>query len=340
MSVVYHNLHWSGATGSISNAGKQYEAVYIIKTDDALDTAQTIIEYFLNTSSLPYLNAYYEYGNDVDKTAYCTSIEPQRDNNVATQWTVTVRFETPTTEKKNEQTKDGDTSDNPIDWRDRIRSGFTQIMIPVEQATYRSGFVGTAAALRAANTFGAVYNSAFIPFIPGLEREVHIRVIRREWYSDWFDATTANDFQGKVNSNEYNIVRHDARYNDIWGIYSALVKTYEASLEIVNGFVVWKFAIEFWVNPLGWRRKIVDRGLSARCMAGDPDGKGGTVSAGDIKDGMPLHRLLLDVNGNPIAEPVLFNGDGQPLSPDDEPVVLTYSVESEVNFPNWLMGME
>jgi len=66
-----------------------------------------------------------------------------------------------------------------------------------------------------------------------------------------------------------------------------------------------------------------------RRAAGDPDGKGSTISPGDlVAAGLPTNAIMQDTNGIPLSEPVLFDGNGQPLKtgPQARPVVLVYNV--------------
>jgi hypothetical protein len=73
---------------------------------------------------------------------------------------------------------------------------------------------------------------------------------------------------------------------------------YEVTLEFVED--------EFFIYEL-------DRGVSARAKAGDPDGKGGTYSEGDFPEGSIGQRSILDGQGQPVGEPVLLDGQGKPL---------------------------
>jgi hypothetical protein len=66
-----------------------------------------------------------------------------------------------------------------------------------------------------------------------------------------------------------------------------------------------------------WDLVLLDRGYSARALAGDADGKGGTISwSGQFShlSSRAPQRRLADADGMPISEPVLLNGQGQPLN--------------------------
>ena len=48
--------------------------------------------------------------------------------------------------------------------------------------------------------------------------------------------------------------------------------------------------------------------------------------------GTPAQRRIMDPNGMPITEPILLNGNGQPLKLGDPPVYVTWSIYPEVDF--------
>ena len=88
-----------------------------------------------------------------------------------------------------------------------------------------------------------------------------------------------------------------------------------------NGLTVWKLSTEMLVDyEFGFRVDVLDQGLAAKGGDGDPDGRGGTWAEADIP------------NGVPITDPVLFNGQGQPLTLGADPVHITWSIYPEHDF--------
>jgi hypothetical protein len=92
-----------------------------------------------------------------------------------------------------------------------------------------------------------------------------------------------------------------------------------------------------------WEFKILDRGFCARAMLGDPDGHGGAIyedSRAFVEEMAPQRRLM-DSDGLPLSEPVLLNGDGQPLDqykdPANvkEPVYATWYYYRSQAWSNW-----
>lgn len=344
MAVNNVALHWSGTTGGRDHLGKrQYSSVYLVDVDSVNDQTQVIIEHFQNAGNLPRLGqGPYTFRNDYDNTVICTSISPKRIDKSHTKWEVTVTHETPTADKDDKEQnkdKDGNLTDDPAQWLPRIDVRFLTIQVPVEKAIYRSGFKGGAAALCPVGKETMVMNSAFIPYVPPPEHDVHISTVRRSWYDLTYSQDEANALIGRVNQDF--ILINVLGYSAGWLPFTAKIVDLGGSLEFINGGIFWHKQLEIHINPLTWRRQFADRGLHARAMAGDPDGRGGTISASDIPVGVPPARRLIGVDDLPITEPVLFDGDGKPLITDalfPSVVYTTWSFDPEILFPVGIMG--
>ncbi len=344
MAVNSVSLHWNGTTGSRDNLGKrQYSAVYLVDVDSVDDQTQVIVQHFQDTTGLPHLGSGpYSFRNDYDNTVICTLISPRRLDKSATSWEVTCTFETPTGDKDDkEQNKDpnGNLTDDPTLWLPRMDVGFRIEHVPVEKAIYRSGFVGSAALLCPAGKEGPVINSAFVPYVPPPETDLHISVVRRSWYDFDFSQDEANELIGRVNQDF--ILINVLGYSAGWLPYTAKIINLGGSLELINNGLYWRKDLEIHINPKTWRRQFADRGLHARAMAGDPDGRGGTISASDIIEGVPPVRRLTTVDDMPLTEPVLLDGDGAPLITDSafpSPVYTVWSFDTEIIFPAGIMG--
>lgn len=345
MSVTSVTPAWSGTTGGRKKNGAEYTAAYLVDTDTVLDQTSTICDHFKNAGNLPYIDSPYSYANDSDPSAVCVGIDPRRDSKSSTRWIVTLKYETPTSEDKkndeNRQNRDsnGNLTDDPLRWADQIDVGFTQITVPVEGATYWGGYKGSTATVMKPGMFGPVINSAFIPFVPPPETSLHIAVVRRSFYHPNFDQDLASTILGKVNSNTLTFNR--LGYTGTWRATTAKCIEYGGSLEFINGLFVWRNRVEIHIHPNGWRRFILDRGLHARAMPGDPDGHGGFISSSDMFSDAPAVRRLMDVSGVPISEPVLFDGDGGPLIESGvvpSAVYGLWAVDPEIAFPHSIMG--
>lgn len=337
MSVISCELSWSGSTGSISGEQKQrrlqreYDAIYRVITNDALDQAQQILAYF--AANGPWIGFPYVYGNDFDGGALLHSIQPVRDSKSAYVWQVTCHYKTLHDDDDKKQDENGDLTDDPLKWRDEIDISHTALMVPVEKAVYLNGFVGQAAQLRRVGSEGPEVNSAFVPFDPPREKEIHIRVVRIVKRKKHWDSGATDAWIGRINERDYTLSK--PKYNlrqEVWSKHHAKLVNYGGSFQIENDVKHWRIEIEIHVNPLGWNPEILDRGVCARATFGDPDGRGDTISSGDLIPGRPEVRRLVDADEVPIDEPVLLDGDGQPLELGKPPVYLTYRELEELDF--------
>jgi len=356
MAVTFPQLHWNGSTGeAVSEGGgvrTMYQAIYKLKTTDPLDNAQLILEFFVTDPNLPGLGAPYEYGNDSDHSALCYSIKPRRRRKNSQMWDVIVSYKTPDPDDEDyKPDENGDLTDNPLEWRPEFSVSHRAETRPVYSARYMGGFTGTAAERYPTpedNTYRFVpMNSAFIPFDPPLEEVVTVRMVNITAYIEEFNGEAAATWHRALNE---RIVTIDLPwYYDWWGKYEARLEQVDASLERrfreqPNGqqepIDFFQLNIMVAVDPDNHLKKVVDRGVAARAIVGDPDGRGSTISSQDLVEGMPRARHLVDADDNPITEPVLFDGDGAPLdvSDDDaEPVILSFATSDIRDFSEFYL---
>jgi hypothetical protein len=336
----------AGASGTITGKSplstrRSYTANYLFEVDNPLQGPAAIIAYFASNGALPWIGSPFAYGTEADAASLCKSIAPDRI--AKSNWfTVRVNFE-PSEEQSDEKPdEDGNLTDDPLEWREDIDVSFTQISIPVELATFRGhnagGVNGQAMRVRALGSDGPIVNSAGVPFDPTYEKELDIKVVRFTRNVEEYDGAFANEWISAVNSDQVTIDKPKYKCKDTWGPLTARIKQISASFQMANGVRFWKQTTEVHVSPLGWRKLIVDRGLDRRQMAGDPgtellaDGTPVAISASDIKPGTPNHARIKGPDGYPIAEPVLLDGEGQPLQPDARPVYLEYQDYEEKAF--------
>ena len=190
-------------------------------------------------------------------------------------------------------------------------------------------------------TVGPVTNSALVPYNPPLERNATRIQLRYSKNVAEYPQQAAAQFHRAVND---EAVTFDFKYQKLkFAIepYTAQCVSINGAFSEANGTKFWRVTWELLIDDeFGFREKVVDRGLHARAMYGDPDGRGGFITS---TEGDQLRwRRITDKAGNPVAEPVLLNGNGQPLPiPADgspiEPVFLTYSIYRELPF--WMIGI-
>ena len=349
MSVTNVALAWAGSTGSSTKQGREYTATYRVETDTHLDQTKTIVDFFrdnarFNDLALPYLDSSYSFANDVDPVALCDSIAPKRAENSQQHWTVEFHYKTPDEEEEETgETESGDASNNPLDWRPTVDISFVEYTRPVTKAIYRGGM--TNGLLQEGQEYPVV-NSAMTVLDPPLERAALQQLFRIGKY--WFEYPWVAKFAFRaVNKRAFsllvrdpNMIGKDGKPTEDEGALSVSFSPFQCQIASLNGalvkkngLTVWKLSTEMLVDrEFGFRVDVLDRGLSAKAGDGDPDGMGGYYSASDDVDGRPQERRLLDANGVPLTEPVLFDGNGQPLELGADPVHITWSIYPEHDF--------
>lgn len=338
MSVTLVKLHSAGASGSASGSADvgadklSYRSQYRVYVDDPLDSPITIFKHFQKTASLPWPGRPFRFGNGFDAQTFCKSIDPQYVEGSGGQYTVSCSFES-SAKKDDEQGQnpEGQPASDPTSWHDDIEVSFTQISIPVEQAYFR-GFVPNNIQNNdmKPGKFGPVTNSANVPFDPPLEEVLDIKVIRISKYFRNYDGAAASRYQGAVNNDNVTIVKSRYKFRESFRRYQGRINSLSASFQILNRFPVYRQTIEVHIHPSGWRRFVVDRGIARRACPGDPDGNGGTISLGEV--GKPSNAAITDEEGYPMTEPVLLNGNGQPLRCGSNAVYLEYQTRNELPF--------
>jgi hypothetical protein len=330
MSITNPEIFWKGENTRLEwQSGlsvKTTRDVVWVCTSDADDSVDLVTQ-FEADSRTPSLG---------DALAGTDAILKSMDGSLADGatdiWYVRLSYAPRDEEKEEKPDENGNMTAVPVDWRDEINISSMQIGVPVERAIYRGGFVGVAGALKANGDMFTPCNSAFVPFDPGLEKEMAIRVVRITKFRSEYNGNVIASRVNKVNSDNVNINKPAYNYVDNWGPLTARIVSAGGQFQSANGAKYWRIDYEIHIHPDGWREDVVDRGLHARGMAGDPDGEGGTISMTGIAPGAPFVRHLMDINFVPITEPVLLNGDGQPLAPGLPPVFITYQKYDEVPF--------
>lgn len=187
-----------------------------------------------------------------------------------------------------------------------------------------------------------VTNSAEVPLLPPRERLVY------DWALIVTDYTTkiwedVPDLLGRVNSKKVQLRTvvdtqgggTRKQFESIFAARTLLLYDEQWDPHVVGG-VPWNVVTrEVLWREAGWYVDELDRGLCARAQRGDPDGSGGTYSQSDVTgpNGVNVRRLL-DHHGNPISEPILLDGKGQPLDIEDpeRAVFLRWLDQAEADF--------
>lgn len=249
-------------------------------------------------------------------------------------------------ETDNPQSQDYPTPNNgstdPEDWTPTWSSRTQVVFEPASDAYYLGGYTEGEFAHFHLNSFNGdpdadpptprrrapLVNSAIQPFARLPE---HRRLIRI-WTIRWLTLLPNNEVllaENRVNRNRIRLVL-DGFEMPVWEPGTALIDTVDLQRRRWGLLGLVEVTIQITVDPEGHTWSLLDQGTAARANVGDPDGDGGTVSG--VLKGKANHRQLLDVNGTPIQDPVLLNGDGQPLDPGDDPVFGHWSDFDAVNF--------
>lgn len=324
-----------------------YSATYFVKCSDPLDGAKVIINYFRLTSGVPFIGDSYNFGNDRDASSVCRKITPSRIDKSGGMWNVRVEFEPLEGEDQEDNTDaEGNQQSDPLLWHDEINISYTQLSIPVELATFRgsnrNGVNGAAVRFIDIGKTTIPMNSALVPFEPGIEMEIDIKVVRITKNVAEYDGNQANEFIGCVNSDQVVINKQAYGYKDSWGPLTAKIKNIDGTFQIANKIPYWKQTVEVHITPIGWRRLLVDRGLERRLAEGDiieydANGTAIQVSPSDQVASFPHRIAIKGPDGYPITSPCLLDGDGQPLDLRKPPVYLEYQTYFERAFAgfNW-----
>lgn len=344
MAVTSVSLYRNGTSGGRTNDGKvKYSAEYLVATDTVQDQTAKICDYFRDSGNLPYLNKPYSYGNDSDPSAVCTSISPKRQPNSQTSWIVTFEYATPEGSSNNNEPPDrkepdnnGNLTNDPTRWREQWNMGFTQISVPVESAIHISGIEGMPE-----GKFTAPCNSAGEPFLPPIETDQDIAVMRRSYYVDQWIGSFVDFYQGAINQNAIAAIGNGFSMNWTAEPYQLRCKNIGGSLEWINNFGWWRIDIEWWKKRDTWDVWVADRGLNRRATIGEDTGRGSNYEQTDVVTGAPGGGPvraqiipILDVDGNPIRTPVFLDGGGRPLVSLTQPVnYIRYRIFRAVDFP-------
>lgn len=356
MAIVDRKLHWNGATGKRSAKKRQYTAVWKIVTDDANDQAQTVLDDFeANVMAIGF--AAYVFGNDSDLLAILKELTPGRDLRSAYHWQVTGLFESPEKEEEDREDKDtGEPTTDPTRWENEWSIRSVKETRVVAKATYRSGFTGGTALLWPAGSVGPPMASNLVPFDPPDDKTVSLMGIRITTRTFDYNFETWQEYIDSVNDSEWNVLPPGRTWDPTnvltghqWTFPAYMAKCIDVAgtWQATNSVKHWRIDLDFLIEHKdllhGWRPEYLDHGISALWIPGEPDGFGGSASAGDMVDGRPRHRRLLDGSFKPIPHRVLLDGDGQPLkldssTPIPDPVYSVWSKYEEKDFNKLTRG--
>jgi hypothetical protein len=318
--TISAKLHWRGATGAHElSGGPSYTGVWQVNTTNPLEQAQTILQWF--RANVMELGAAYTYAADtVGSTAKASRMRADRDLNSTGTWFVVVDFEPPKDEKG--ETESGEHSWDPIDWRPRISCSTLQYSKPVERAQFYGGYHGAALLAIPVGSFTVPMASNLVPFDPPLERDDSRLSIRIERNMAAFDADEAEEVVNAINLFGYRIDKYG--FTASCPELTLRIREWSTNLRRQNNVDFWETSCTLERKRDTWIEDVVDRGRLKRALAGDPDGRGGSYSSGDIPAGAPAVGGMTGPDEEPITDALLLDGDGQPLNLAMQPLVPVY----------------
>lgn len=313
-----------------------------VVSDNPLDEAKVVQDYFRDTVGLPWVGDPYQFGNGNYTNALCTAVKPARQPGSEV-FNVTVDYEEPG--GGGESQADVDVVEfkrkPPLLRHDLIETGTQYITVPVREATFRGYFrpgssdpdpaitnswLNTSTGYR-----GPVINSALDPYDPEPEAEIPIDILRITRNVAVWDDATARAYKNTVNNAEVVISKPDYGFSKtippFQGRIIDITGSFEVDVEYRQWY--WKTTIEVHVHPLGWRLTMIDKGLRRRAKSGDTTDTGVVLSSSTISTTGPQLTHIKDAAGTPISTPVLFDGNGKPLTTGLSPVLMKWEHYTE-----------
>jgi hypothetical protein len=328
---------------SADSVTRSFSVMYQAVSDNPLDEAKIVQDYFRDTVGLPWNGDPYQFGNGNYTNALCKSVNPTRQPG-SDVFNVTVDYAEPGA-GGGESKADVDVIEfkrkPPLLRHDQIETGTQYITVPVREATFRGYFrpgssdpdpaisnpwLNTGSSYR-----GPVVNSALDPYDPEPEAEIPIDIVRiTRNVAVWEDAT-ARSYKNTVNNAEVTINKPDYGFSKLIPAFQGriidITGSFEVDLEYKQWY--WKTTNEVHVHPLGWRLTMIDKGLRRRAKSGDVTDTGVTLSSSTISTTGPQLTHIKDAAGTPISTPVLFDGNGKPLTAGLTPVLMKWEHYTE-----------
>lgn len=305
------------ATYDVETAIGEYRVPYRLIANSASDGPQKAIAY-AETNIAAYGSSY-AIGNDARPSALLKTWEARREPGSIEHWIATAVFRDPDPDEDRDE--DGDPTANPLDMRPVFDVQTVQRSIPVDKALYKGGYTGVANTKLTGANRRPICNSAFAVFDPPPEAEQATWTARIERNFTAFDCDAVP--MNAINSDQ--IVFNYRGIKKTIKKYCGRLQNFQAQPlhhEVYGDYVKVILSIAVLDDDVNtWEYLILDRGFSARAMLGDPDGHGGAIyedSRAFVEEMAPQRRLM-DADGLPLSEPVLLNGDGQPLDQYKDP---------------------
>ena len=326
---------WAGHGENTATANletRELVATVFVRTDDAHDTGDSILDHM-------FLNGYghgdhYHVGNDENTRAIIYQIDsPQLQPGSCTLWQTQVRYRVVTPSGEDQS---GEIPDSPDLVQPSITTNSVMREVAIEEAIFRGGITLDGVAVGDASPIMNSCNQILVPQPTRQKSNTLVSIGRNMLGVSVNSSTLPVEFV-----NQSTVVISARNTSVICSAQTLKHLAWRTNPVVVEGYDLVRVVGEFELDPHGWRRQYRDEGLQARARAGDPDGRGGTISAQQLKNGMPEVRRLFDFSGMPVSEPIRLDGAGQPLEPNQPTVYSSWSDmdEIELNTIPFFSGM-
>lgn len=323
-------------TGENTPGRVTYTVTLKVTCSSDFDGPKTVLESPLT----PKLGNHYSVGNDVDTLSICYRVgTPRRggqEKNLRL-WILDAEYE---------WNRENRPEFQPV----QIEPFFLQTSEPVREAQFNGYFKVSGGGLvevpktndklNKGITLGPITNSAGVPVVPVPERQASKPGYRVRWKKKtWFDF---GFFLNTINNAPYTMIALDTDGRNINHGQIIFQKTFATGTLRLNHAEAQPVSIydRLWYDIMlefledDHDHYETDRGLARAAGPGDPDGRGGTFSASDFVDNRTELARITDPDGNPLTEPVLFDGTGKPIvdpKPTDA-IFLRWGVYANTNF--------
>lgn len=333
MGVVSIRKLFAGQTGELSAKKVSYGAAWMVEVSSELDDQPIILN-----ALRPGLGTLFNWGLGFDLQASLQSLSCTRVPDSRLWWLVEGNWESIENENDQEQRDEqGNSSDDPLDWRDRVERGAAKFTAPVEKAVLLTDLSGIG---RAENSEGPVVNAAGDIFDPPIEVEEAHGIYRVTRNMRDFPTELADEYENAINKESYTIRLPGMKKT--FKPFTLKAEPIVGQLQYHpqkngNVFAYWSVTSELHHNKKTWLHEPLNRGFNRRQAAGDPDGRGGTISNTDLvgpdgkPNGKPGKALMTDAEDNPTG-PNNLDLNGQPLPPTAPPVYLKYRCYAALPF--------
>ncbi len=329
-----------GNSLSVGMKSRSTSTKYKVKCSGGSNASRLIeIEaHFLATTSLPYPGRSYSFGGETNALLVCDGLDIKQAGKSNELYFASAKYKQVESQEEDQPSPDTD----PEDWSPRMRvRNVTYSEIP-ETAIYRSGLTGDAATIISAGDEVHISNSAFKRLKDVKPKEITGRAIT---ITRWYSSTTplaidqATFPEDVVNSTLVYLTASGMKIK--LEALSARLGKFTSEPTTIAGKKCLEITCEIIQKPQGsvnptWRDVYLDIGTEPLAITGRADGKGGTITGTDVSTTKATHRPLATKFGDPLSEPVLFNGDGEPLTEAQinlgERVLLTYGDDNEIAF--------